>query len=81
MSPQKLHSSFDRAQKQSNSKPLPDAAACTSAANPDDPSLGVTRPEPHPEMEQAHKDVKKGLLDTDARAPDGRPLGSRRTTK
>lgn len=42
-----------------------------------DESLGTTESEPHPEMEQAYDDVKKGLVDTDARGPDGKPLGSK----
>lgn len=45
-----------------------------------DQSLQATEPNPHPEMKQAHQDVKSGLVDTDARAKDGRPLGSRRRT-
>lgn len=44
-----------------------------------DQSLHATRANAHPEIKQAHKDLKKGLVDTDARASDGRPLGSRRT--
>ena len=45
-----------------------------------DQSLHATSSNTHPEIEQAHKDLKKGLVDTDARAKDGRPLGSRRAT-
>lgn len=40
-----------------------------------DESVTMTNQTPHPEMQQAHKDVKKGLVNTDARAADGRPLG------
>lgn len=45
-----------------------------------DQSLDSTSGSVHPEMEIAHNDLKKGLVDTDARAKDGRPIGSRRTT-
>lgn len=45
-----------------------------------DQSLHSTSGNVHPEMEIAHSDVKKGLVDSDARASDGRPIGSRRTT-
>ncbi len=45
-----------------------------------DQSLHATGGNVQPEMEQAHNDLKRGLVDTDARAGDGRPLGSRRTT-
>lgn len=45
-----------------------------------DQSLQSTGDLLHPEMKQAHNDLKKGLVDTDARATDGRPIGSRRTT-
>lgn len=41
-----------------------------------DQSLHATGERVHPEMQQAHQDLKKGLVDTDARAKDGRPLGS-----
>ena len=40
-----------------------------------DESVAMTKATPHPEMQQAHKDVQKGLGNTDARAADGRPLG------
>jgi hypothetical protein len=42
--------------------------------------IACNRRQCSPEMEQAHNDLKRGLVDTDARASDGRPLGSRRTT-
>lgn len=45
-----------------------------------DQSLHATDGKVHPEVMQAHKDLKRGLVDTDARAADGRPIGSRRTT-
>lgn len=45
-----------------------------------DQSMHPTGGIAHPEMKQAHIDLKKGLVDTDARAKDGRPIGSRRTT-
>ncbi|WP_313302871.1 hypothetical protein [Diaphorobacter sp.] len=34
-----------------------------------------------PEMKQAYKDVKKGLVDTDERGPDGMPTGSDEPTQ
>lgn len=42
-----------------------------------DQSLGATSDEIHPEMKQAHEDLKNGLKDTDARGKDGRPLGTK----
>lgn len=46
-----------------------------------DQSIDSTRNEPHTEMKQAYKDVSKGLKDTDERAKDGRPVGSKIPTK
>lgn len=40
-----------------------------------DESVDMTNQTPHPQMQQAHRDLKKGLVNTDARAADGRPLG------
>lgn len=40
-----------------------------------DESVDMTKKTPHPEIQQAHRDLKKGLVNTDARAADGRPLG------
>ena len=40
-----------------------------------DQSVNMTDQEPAPEMQQAHRDLQKGLVNTDARAADGRPLG------
>ena len=40
-----------------------------------DQSVNMTDHEPAPEMQQAHRDLKKGLVDTDARGADGKPLG------
>ncbi|WP_455555116.1 hypothetical protein [Comamonas sp.] len=40
-----------------------------------DESVTMTNQTPHPEIQQAHRDLKKGLVNTDARAADGRPLG------
>lgn len=59
----------------------------TTAQNPGDPSAAAKLPHerdqsvnmtdqaPSPEMQQAHRDLKKGLVDTDARGADGQPLG------
>lgn len=46
-----------------------------------DESTGSTRDTQHPEMKQAHDDVNKGLLDTDARGPDGKPLGPKKPAR
>lgn len=43
-----------------------------------DQSIGATRKDPHPEVQQAFKDVKRGLENTDARGTDGRPRGSKK---
>lgn len=40
-----------------------------------DQSVNMTDQAPSPEMQQAHRDLQKGLVDTDARGPDGKPLG------
>lgn len=40
-----------------------------------DQSVNMTDQAPSVEMEQAHRDLKKGLVDTDARGADGKPLG------
>lgn len=42
-----------------------------------DQSVGETSKQPAPEIAQAHADLKRGLVDTDARATDGRPKGSK----
>ncbi len=38
-----------------------------------DQSVNMTDGQASPQVEQAYKDVKRGLRDTDARASDGRP--------
>ena len=40
-----------------------------------DQSVNMTDQTPSPDMQQAHRDLKNGLVNTDARAADGRPLG------
>ncbi|WP_284337922.1 hypothetical protein [Comamonas sp. NoAH] len=40
-----------------------------------DQSVNMTDQTPSPDMQQAHRDLKKGLVDTDARGTDGKPLG------
>ena len=45
-----------------------------------DQSVNMTDHIPSPEMQQAHADLQKGLVDTDARGSDGKPLGSQRRT-
>ncbi|WP_267906730.1 hypothetical protein [Comamonas odontotermitis] len=41
----------------------------------------MTDGQPSPRVEQAYQDVKRGLRDADARAPDGRPAPPRPTDK
>ena len=40
-----------------------------------DQSVNMTDQQPAPEMQQAHRDLQKGMVDTDARGADGKPLG------
>lgn len=40
-----------------------------------DESVTMTNQTPSPEMQQGYKDLKKGLVNSDARAADGRPIG------
>lgn len=40
-----------------------------------DQSVNMTDQTPAPKMQQAHQDLQKGLVNTDARAADGTPLG------
>ena len=46
-----------------------------------DQSTDMTAGQPSPRVEQAYQDVKRGLRDADARAPDGRPAPPRPTDK
>lgn len=52
-----------------------DAGAQGKLPHERDQSVNMTDQQPAPEMQQAHRDVKKGLVNTDERASDGRPLG------
>jgi hypothetical protein len=52
-----------------------DAGAQGKLPHERDESVHMTDQHPAPEMQQAHRDVKKGLVNTDERASDGRPLG------
>lgn len=52
-----------------------DAGAQGKLPHERDESVNMTDQHPAPEMQQAHRDVKKGLVNTDERASDGRPLG------
>ena len=45
-----------------------------------DQSVNMTDGKPDPDMKQAHKDLQRGLVDTDARGADGKPLGSKKPT-
>ena len=59
----------------------------TQARNPNVPQsahghgrkedAAAAQDEPTPKMQQAYEDLKKGLVDTDARGASGRPLGSK----
>ena len=40
-----------------------------------DQSVNMTDAEPSAAMQQAHRDLRQGLVDTDARGADGKPLG------
>lgn len=40
-----------------------------------DQSVNMTEQAPSPQMQQAHRDLQKGMVDTDARGADGKPLG------
>lgn len=46
-----------------------------------DQSTHMTDQKADPKMQQAHKDLARGLEDTDARGADGKPLGSKKPTK
>ena len=58
-----------------------DAEAASKLPHERDASIDMTAPQPDPVMQQAHRDLKKGLVDTDARAADGTPLSSRRPAR
>ncbi|MEG3002468.1 MAG: hypothetical protein RR855_18165 [Comamonas sp.] len=42
-----------------------------------DQSVDATNRAPDPQMQQAYRDLQKGLVDTDARGASGRPLDSK----
>ena len=54
-----------------------DPGAAAKLPHERDQSPGATSEAIHPEMKQAHEDLKNGLKDTDARGKDGRPLGTK----
>lgn len=54
-----------------------DSGAQAKMPHEKDQSIGEVSEQPPPEMEQAHADLKRGLVDTDARAVDGRPKGDK----
>lgn len=81
--------------EQPKAKPTPDPetqVTTTSKQHPHDPgkagklpherdeSVNMTDGAPAPEMQQAHADLQRGLVDTDARGADGKPLGSKKPT-
>ena len=57
----------------------PQTAADTSAQaklpHERDQSINMTDAQPCAHMQQAHQDLQRGLVDTDARGADGKPLG------
>lgn len=57
----------------------PDAAS--KLPHERDQSLDMTDDTPDAVMEQAHQDLKKGLVDTDARDANGKPVGHRRPAR
>ena len=52
-----------------------DASNAAKLPHERDQSVNMTYHQPDPQMQQAHRDLKKGLVDTDARGADGKPLG------
>lgn len=54
-----------------------DTGAQAKMPHEKDQSVGEVSPQPSPAMEQAHADLQRGLVDTDARGVDGRPKGSK----
>lgn len=50
-----------------------DSGAQAKMPHEKDQSVGEVSDQPSPEMAQAHADLKRGLVDTDARGVDGRP--------
>ena len=52
-----------------------DAGNAAKLPHERDQSVNMTDQAPSPEMQQAHRDLQKGLVDTDARGADGKPLG------
>lgn len=46
-----------------------------------DESINMTDQTPSTDMQQAHQDLQRGLVDTDARGADGKPLGDDVPTK
>ena len=51
-----------------------DPASSAQLPHERDQSIAMTDGARSPDMEQAHKDLQRGLRDTDARGADGRPL-------
>ena len=52
-----------------------DAGAAAKLPHERDQSVNMTDHTPSPEMQQAHHDVQRGMVDTDARNADGTPAG------
>jgi hypothetical protein len=52
-----------------------DPGAASKLPHERDQSINMTDQTPSAAMQQAHRDLKKGLVDTDARGADGQPLG------
>lgn len=54
-----------------------DTGAQAKMPHEKDQSVGEVSSQPSPAMKQAHTDLQRGLVDTDARSVDGRPKGSK----
>lgn len=52
-----------------------DASNAAKLPHERDQSVNMTDQAPSPAMQQAHRDLQKGMVDTDARGADGKPLG------
>ncbi len=76
-SPRPVEVQVDTAQKQKPGDPENQA----KLPHERDQSINMTDQKADPQMQQAHKDLARGLEDTDARGADGTPLGSKRPTK
>lgn len=72
-----------------NAEPQVDTTRPQSPDDPDhaaklpherDQSVDMTHGAPSGKVQQGYRDLRRGLVDTDARDPQGRPLGQQRPT-